>query len=97
MILGASRMLAQPDACRLTVANGVAAAVITTLILIAGYAVLIGLTVYACHPIVGGQACGDGYISNKGLIVAVVCLALAIGIAVVGVALPRWRGRQNPL
>ena len=41
MILGASRMLAKPDACRLTVANGVAAAVITTLILIAGYAVLI--------------------------------------------------------
>jgi len=97
MILGASRMLAQPDAARLTVANGVAAGVITTLILVAGYAVLIGLTVYACHPIVGGQACGDGYISNNGLIVAVVCLALAVGIAVVGVALPLWRSRQNPL
>ena len=36
MIVGASRMLAQPDASRLTVANGVAAGVITTLILIAG-------------------------------------------------------------
>src|SRR6476469_2661360 len=35
MILGASRMLAQPKAGRLTVANGVAAGVITTLILIA--------------------------------------------------------------
>jgi hypothetical protein len=46
---------------------------------------------------VGGQACGDGYISNNGLIVAVVCLALAVGIAVVGVALPLWRSRQNPL
>ena len=52
---------------------------------------------YACYPVSGGQACGNGYISTNGLIVAVVCLAWRSAIAVVGVALPRWRSRQNPL
>jgi hypothetical protein len=91
MVVGAMRMAGRPEVPRFTIGNAVAAAAIVVLVVLAGWSVLIGLTVSACHPIAGGQACGSGYIATNGLIVAGVCLLAALAIAVVGARTPKFR------
>jgi hypothetical protein len=84
MTVGAMRMINLPNIQRMTAANVGSAIAITVLILLAGWAVLIGMTEPACHPVAGGQACGSGYISVNGVIVAGGCLLAALAIAVIG-------------
>lgn len=84
MVVGATRMVGRPEVQRITVASAVAGGVICALVLVAGWAVLIGMTTPACYPVSGGQACGSGFISTNGLVVASACLIAALAIAVVG-------------
>lgn len=84
MTLGAMRMINLPNIPRMTAANVASAIGITLLVLLAGWSVLIGLTEPACHTVAGGQACGSGYISINGLVVAAGCLLAAVAIAIVG-------------
>ena len=96
MVVGAMRMISRPEVPRTTLANGLGMVAITVLILLGGWTVLIGLTTSACYPVAGGQACGSsGFISTYGLLVAGLCLAAAIAIAVLAVWVPRWRGGRN--
>jgi len=84
MTVGAMRMIGLPNMPRTTAGNVASAVAITVLVLVAGWAVLIGLTEPVCHAVSGGQECGSGYISVNGLIVAGGCLIAALAIAIVG-------------
>lgn len=95
MIVGATRMVGRPEVPRITVASAVAGGVISALILIAGWAVLIGLTTSACFQVSGGEACGTGYISINGLLVAGGCLVAALAIAVIGAGVPGFGQRPS--
>ena len=95
MIVGATRMVGRPEGPRITVASAIAGGIICALILVAGWAVLIGMTTPACYPVSGGQACGSGFISTNGVLVAGICLVMALAIAVVGARSPRLSAHQD--
>ena len=64
--------------------HGIQAAAVTLLVLAAGWAVLLGLTVSGCFPIPGGERCGEGFISATGATTAGILLIGAIALAMLG-------------
>lgn len=70
-------------------------ALISVLIVIAGWASLLGLTRDGCFPTAGGTVCGSAFISVEGTVVAGGCLGVAIALAGWS-ALDRVRAHGSP-
>ncbi len=81
MFIGASDMRREPGGEGNGAWEAIAALVVAALVVLAGWAVVIGLTEPGCVTIAGGQTCSSAFVSVRGVLVAATCLVAAVAIA----------------
>ena len=93
MLIGALQ-IRRADTLHRTLSGAVRATGIAALIVIGGWATLIGMTEPGCVPIPHGQYCSSAFISTRGVITGGLCLVIALVLAVWSAGVPklrRWR------
>lgn len=89
MLIGASDMHRASGRQGNRAWGAAAAFVVAALVILAGWAAVIGLTEPGCVAIPGGESCSSAYVSIRGVLVAGACLLCALAIAAWGAGLPR--------